>query len=315
MDGTNVYEYQSTNKDGYPASDYWNTARADYFDKQRRTPTAPWLETPTFGILKGTVKNGQEFLDGVPVSLSNGASGTIKTDGTGFYAFLKIDSETNYSATASYKGADITKSFNITSGKVTTLDFDFSKQILTVASDYDSPVPPVSDNDFSPGTPINAFVTDPIVQGTPGTRYVCTGWTGTGSVPDTGTSTSVSFVINEPSSITWNWKTQYQVNTDSNPSDAGTITLENGITPAAGWYDIGTFIQVLAIPFTYYKFDYWDNDLSGNENPAGLYIYSPKHITANFSLTGGPTPTPTPTPTPSPTPIPLPLNKNSMLFY
>jgi hypothetical protein len=38
---------------------------------------------------------------------------------------------------------------------------------------------------------------------------VCTGWTGTGSAPTNGNSTSLSFAINQPSSITWTWQTQY----------------------------------------------------------------------------------------------------------
>jgi len=41
------------------------------------------------------------------------------------------------------------------------------------------------------------------------TQHVCTSWTGTGSVPANGTSTSLDFTINQPSSITWNWQSQF----------------------------------------------------------------------------------------------------------
>ena len=79
---------------------------------------------------------------------------------------------------------------------------------LTVASAYDSPAP--TSGWFDSGTIMNANVTSS-VSGGPSTQYVCTGWTGTGSVPSSGSTNYASFTINAPSSITWNWKTQYQV--------------------------------------------------------------------------------------------------------
>ena len=44
-----------------------------------------------------------------------------------------------------------------------------------------------------------------------GVRYVCMGWTGSGSVPEVGTSNSVSFVLDEDSSLTWQWQPEYAV--------------------------------------------------------------------------------------------------------
>ena len=41
------------------------------------------------------------------------------------------------------------------------------------------------------------------------TQHVCTGWTGTGSAPATGTNANLHFTINQPSSITWNWQSQF----------------------------------------------------------------------------------------------------------
>jgi hypothetical protein len=99
---------------------------------------------------------------------------------------------------------------------------------LTVSSPYDSPTP-VS-GWFDSGTGITASVTSP-VAGPAGTRYVCTGWAGSGSVPASGSTSSVTFTINAPSSITWTWKTQYQVIFDQTgiSSDfAGTVlTIDN----------------------------------------------------------------------------------------
>ena len=71
---------------------------------------------------------------------------------------------------------------------------------------------------FDSGTLVTASVSSPAdVSG--GTRYRCTGWTGTGSVPSSGSASSVSFTISAPSSVTWNWQTQYLL----------TVTGGNGV--------------------------------------------------------------------------------------
>ena len=111
---------------------------------------------------------------------------------------------------------------------------------LTTTSAYDSPTP--TSGSYTPGTSITASVT-PIVAGPAGTQYVCTGWTGTGSVVS-GTGTSVTFTITQDSSITWNWKTQYLFTVASahdTPAplavgsywiDSGNLVSESVTTPA-----------------------------------------------------------------------------------
>jgi hypothetical protein len=78
--------------------------------------------------------------------------------------------------------------------------------MLTVNSPYGAPTPMTSW--FDAGTSIAASV-DSLVAGTIVTQYSCTGWTGAGSVPASGAATSTQFTIDQPSSITWNWETQY----------------------------------------------------------------------------------------------------------
>jgi hypothetical protein len=105
---------------------------------------------------------------------------------------------------------------------------------LTVISARDSPNP--GSGWFDAGTSIGAYVYS-TVSGGSGIQYVCTGWSGTGSVSSSGSGTSVTFNINAPSSITWNWKTQYQL----------TITLSGhgASTPSSGnWYDSESSVQV-----------------------------------------------------------------------
>ena len=118
---------------------------------------------------------------------------------------------------------------------------------LTVTSAHDSPVP-VSGSWFDVGTQVTASVTSPAdVSG--GTRYRCTGWTGTGSVPSSGSASSVSFTIGAPSSVTWNWQTQYfmtfvQVGLDGTTA-SGTVLTVNGTSvsyvqlPYSVWVDSG----------------------------------------------------------------------------
>src|SRR5271157_2409355 len=69
---------------------------------------------------------------------------------------------------------------------------------LTVTSAYGTPTP--TSGPYTPGASIVASVTSP-VAGSAGTQYVCTGWTGTGDVPVSGTGTTVTFTISQDSSI------------------------------------------------------------------------------------------------------------------
>jgi len=145
---------------------------------------------------------------------------------------------------------------------------------LTVDSLYDSPTP--TSGWFDEGTSIIASVTSP-VSGPANTQYVCTGWTGTGSVLVSGATTSITFTINEPSSITWNWKTQYYLTL---------TTTSGGITnpSSSGWHDVGTIVSAAAIPDTYYLFDHWalDSINIGSANPYDVTIDTAHTLHAVF---------------------------------
>lgn len=89
----------------------------------------------------------------------------------------------------------------------------------------------------NPGTSVTANVTSPADESF-GTRYNCTGWTGTGNVPPSGTGTSVTFTITTASNITWNWIAQYRLTVSSSPS------AHDSPNPAVGytWYDTVTLV-------------------------------------------------------------------------
>ncbi|MFQ5999299.1 MAG: PKD domain-containing protein [Candidatus Bathyarchaeia archaeon] len=148
---------------------------------------------------------------------------------------------------------------------------------LTVTSPYDTPTP--TSGWFEAGTEITASVTSPW-PGPIGTQYVCTGWTGTGSVPASGSTASVAFTINEPSNITWTWKTQYYL----------TVSSTHGTTGGEGWYDEGDTAYATVTPLTVsgptgvrYVFIQWSGDASGTSSPSDPIIMNgPKTAVANW---------------------------------
>ena len=147
---------------------------------------------------------------------------------------------------------------------------------LTVNSPYGDPTP--TSGWFDANSTITASVTSPWA-GPPGTRYVCTGWSGTGSVPASGTTTSVTFTINEPSSITWNWITQYYLTVQTDPP--GIVTI-----PGEGWYNESEDVTLNAPAVPDYTFEYWDVDgvsQGAGVNPITVHMDAPHTATAHYS--------------------------------
>jgi hypothetical protein len=161
---------------------------------------------------------------------------------------------------------------------------------LTVTSAYDSPVP--SSGWFDSGTGITESVTSPVSGGS-GTQYVCTGWSGGGSVPIIGTGSSVTFTINAPSTITWNWKTQYQVmfNVSGVGSDfTGTVVTVDGVDytlstlPVSFLWDSGsshTFAFYSSLMVSSSKQYSWQSTLGLSNLQSGAL-----NVTASGSIVG-----------------------------
>ncbi|RLI43808.1 hypothetical protein DRO64_05090, partial [Candidatus Bathyarchaeota archaeon] len=153
---------------------------------------------------------------------------------------------------------------------------------LAASSAHGSPNP--TSGWFDSGTSITASVNSPVYNGY--TRYVCIGWTGTGSVPASGSDTSVTFTISEPTSITWQWKTQHKLTLKVSPADGGSTT------PSAGrhWYDEGSIVLISASPSAGYRFDRWVGEGSGSytgtSESATITMNEPITETAYFIKTG-----------------------------
>lgn len=75
---------------------------------------------------------------------------------------------------------------------------------LDVESAYGTSNPAIGSHMLRFGDMILASVAAPAAED--GMRQVCTGWTGTGSIPSTGRGTNGTFTIRSSSSITWNWQ-------------------------------------------------------------------------------------------------------------
>jgi uncharacterized repeat protein (TIGR02543 family) len=202
--------------------------------------------------------------------LSSDATGTVLTVGTSNYTYgqlpqtsIWVDNGATYSYSSTVSSSTPGKRFILTgvagpTSPITapgTIIGSYKIQYrLTVTSAYDSPTPAVGDNWYDNGTSITASVTSPYESS--GARYNCTGWSGTGSVPSSGSDTSITFTIDQASTITWNWiATQYQVSARYSTSDGSTptesvvlsatqsgspFTLDLTTSAQLAWLDAGT---------------------------------------------------------------------------
>ncbi len=175
--------------------------------------------------------------------------------------------------------------------------------------------PSPSNGWFDNGTSIQAYVASPIPGNIIGEQYVCSGWSGTGSVPASGSASVATFSITAQSTIAWNWQTQFQVSFVTTPALGGSTTPSGTNV----WVNQGA-LSISASPAYTYSFSGWSATGNIQFNYAGsastfATIGGPGTITASFSQTPTPTPTPVPiqTPTPTPTlkPSPTPTHSTS----
>ena len=176
-----------------------------------------------------------------------------------------------WTGTGSVPASGSATSVTFTIGAPSSIMWNWKTQYyLTVASPYDSPSP--LSGWFDSGSGITESVTSPVSGGI-GTQYVCTGWSGSGSVPASGSASSVTFTITAPSSITWNWKTQYQVTFDQTgigTDFAGAVTSVDSVNygvsglPVSFWLDSGSSHSFsFASPLTVGSKQYVWNSTSG----------------------------------------------------
>jgi uncharacterized repeat protein (TIGR02543 family) len=165
--------------------------------------------------------------------------------------------------------------------KRVTANFEKPKLIVSNPQSYDTPVPAANTQQnpyylYDCGTSVTCSVTSPFIDGN--SRYTCTGYTGTGSCPASGSEISVTFAIERHSTITWNWVAHYKLATTANPSGGGTVAR----TPDLEWYDSGATVELSATANAGYTFTGWSGNLTGSVTPASITMNGPKSVTAEF---------------------------------
>jgi PKD repeat protein len=151
---------------------------------------------------------------------------------------------------------------------------------LTVNSAHDSPSPPNGDNFYNLGQSVTCWVSSPVTEGD--VTYACTGWSGTGSVPSSGSVTSVAFTITLASSITWNWIVTRAIYSLTIAATVGGTT-----SPSPGTYEYmtGQVASVIALQYNGYQLDYWELDTVnvGSNNPISVTMNAAHALRAVFT--------------------------------
>ncbi len=173
-----------------------------------------------------------------------------------------------------YEGAQQSISFMVTA-PITETALWQTQYYLTVNSPYGTPSP--GNGWFNAGSSLSSSVNSPISGGS-GIQYIVTGWTGTGSVGPSGDAGSTTFTLDAPSTITWNWETQYSVTVQ--PSVGGTVSPSG-----TQWYDSGYQLQFTESPSVGYRFVGWEvNSQTISSLQSLTYdVSSPSSITAQFA--------------------------------
>ncbi len=222
------------------------------------------------------------------ITPSAGANGSISPTGI---IQVAHGSETNFIITpdANYHILDVivdsvsvgpsnTYAFTgVTSNHAISALFAIDMYTLTVSTPYGFPSPAgVTTNDY--GSNVSCIANSPVVDGT--TQYVCVGWIGTGSVPETGFTDNVSFTITNASSLTWLWATNYWLHSVAGP--------DGSVDVGDGWHALGTNVTINAIPAARSYFDKWTGDVlpaDATNNPLTVVMDGPHSITGNFVIT------------------------------
>jgi hypothetical protein len=107
--------------------------------------------------------------------------------------------------------------------------------------------------------------------GTTGTQYVFASWSD-------GLAQSHQITVpSSPATYTANFTTQFLLTTSTNPTSG-----EGSISPASGYVNSGTSVQVSATPASGYQLANFSGSLSGTANPQNLPMNAPAAAVANF---------------------------------
>ena len=223
-----------------------------------------WLDVNVTGA--GSLSAGDGWL-------ANGTNFLITATPSNHWHFFQWTGQTNGCLMASNK---ITVAMD--GPRLITAGFLIDSHKLTVSTPHGLANPPAGTNWFNYGSSNTAAITNnPITDG--GMQFVCRGWTGTGSIPVTGTTTQTApFSLTNDSSITWKWGTNFLLHT--------TINGSGSVTGGDNWYAAGSNAVITAVPAPAGRFIGWSGDTNGctiaSNRLTALMDRVRTNITANF---------------------------------
>lgn len=165
---------------------------------------------------------------------------------------------------------------------ITDNDTAAGQRTLTVNSAVGTPTPAAGAHSYDFGSALVCSVVTP--PGNAATQHVCSGWSGSGSVPPSGAATNTPrFLLTNDSVLTWNWSTQVRFTPAAGPN--GSV----GGDPA-GWYPLGGSVTATATPVANFRFAGWSGDVPEaltNANPLTLTMDQARAVTARFTASAG----------------------------
>jgi hypothetical protein len=147
---------------------------------------------------------------------------------------------------------------------------------LEVTSAHGMSDPASGTNSYTSGDSVTVQVTNALLT-MGSTQFVCLGWTGSGSVPASGTGTSVTFTITNASTLVWSWQTNYLLQAYAD--------VHGSISTTGGWYRSVSNASITATGDVYYHFVSWTGDVASVTNPLSVLMDAPKSIWAIFAET------------------------------
>ena len=145
---------------------------------------------------------------------------------------------------------------------------------LDVLSAFGTSEPSTGSHSLAYGNRVDASVVAP--ADADGVRRTCTGWSGTGSVPASGTASAVSFVVTNDSSLAWNWRTDYRIAVSvSGPATADFSEgwFESDATKVVNWTPTVPYFDVAVSDDTE---DVW---LDRNSRTLSIYANCARNVT------------------------------------
>ncbi len=124
---------------------------------------------------------------------------------------------------------------------------------VTVGNARGDSAPANGTHSYVYGDTVTAQAPADVTEG--GTRYVCTGATVEGNAFTQSGTTNVTLTLTNNATLTWNWKTQYLLETQT--EGVGTLT------PAEPWQDADATVVLTASPTNGWMFAGWADDTNG----------------------------------------------------